>query len=82
MAKKLIPLLKEGHTIIGKVKSKESEALIMVDGKGNEFRLPMLNAFIQALEICESANPILEIKRQNGDYIIYEHEVWPDEIAE
>lgn len=75
----LIPKLKEGHTIIGQVVEKENEAIVLKDFNGNTMRVPLHYTIVQALEICESETPILEITMQNGTYHIYEHDVWPNE---
>ena len=81
MAKQLIPVLKEGHSIFGKVVSSEGDALILETQKGDKIKLPMRNEFIRALEICDSPNPLLHIKMENGGYKIFEHDDWPDENA-
>ena len=75
----LIPKLKEGHTIIGQLVEKENEAIVLKDFNGNAMRVPLHYTIVQALEICESDTPILEITMQNGTYQIYEHDVWPNE---
>jgi hypothetical protein len=80
MAKQLIPVLKEGHSIFGKVVSSEGDALILETQSGDKIKLPMRSEFIRALEICDSPNPLLHIKMENGGYKIFEHDVWPDEI--
>ena len=78
----LIPKLKEGHTLIGQVVEKESDAIVLKDFNGQLMRVPFHYSIVQALEICESETPILEITMQNGTYHIYEHDVWPNEKSE
>jgi hypothetical protein len=77
----IIPRLKDGRTVIGKVVEKQDERLILENKKGERISLPMIRPFVEALTICEAEQPILEISMEDGDYKIFELDVWPDELS-